>query len=205
LTFGIWASLRTRLTLSATPPFPPGRFTLPEIDSKTISSIPNIFSVFTGKGFELLYRGSRDGFGADAFHGRCDGHPNTVTLVLSTTGCIFGGYTPLAWSFEGGSVSDPSLDSFLFTIKNPHNLPPRIFKLKQAKNAIYGQTGYGPKFGDAAPWSADLYVCSQCQTSGNSYSNLGKAYVNDSGISGNHVLTGSQDFLVQEIEVFEVI
>jgi hypothetical protein len=64
---------------------------------------------------------------------------------------------------------------------------------------------YGPKFGDAAPWSADLYVCSQCQTSSNSYSHLGKAYVNDTGISGNHVLTGSKDFLVEEIEVFEVI
>jgi len=29
----------------------------------------------------LLYRGSRDGFGASDFHEKCDGHSNTLTLV----------------------------------------------------------------------------------------------------------------------------
>jgi hypothetical protein len=32
----------------------------------------------------LLYRGSRDGYGADDFHAKCDGAPATVTLVKST-------------------------------------------------------------------------------------------------------------------------
>jgi hypothetical protein len=205
LTFGIWSSLRTRLTLSAPSPLPLGRFHLPEIDSKIISSTPKIFSVFGGKRLELLYRGSRDGFGAAAFHDRCDGHPNTVILISSTNACIFGAYTPVAWNSSGESLSDPSLQSFIFTIKNPHNLPPQIFKLKQGQNAIVGEAGYGAKFGDGRAWNADLYVSNECRTSTNSYSHLGKAYVNDTGISGNQVLTGSQSFFVDEIEIFEVI
>jgi hypothetical protein len=29
----------------------------------------------------LLYRGTRDGFGAGDFHSRCDGHSNTLTII----------------------------------------------------------------------------------------------------------------------------
>jgi hypothetical protein len=203
LTFGIWSSLQTRLTLSAPPPLPPGRFCLPDIDSKIISATPTIFSGFHGKRFQLFYRGSRDGFEAKDFHDRCDGHRNTVTLISSTERWIFGGYTPLAWSSREGSVSDPSLNSFIFTIRNPHNLPPHIFKLKQEENAIYNHKLYGPRFGEGR--TADLYVCGQCCSCHDSYSVLGRAYINDTGIAENQVLTGSQGFTVYEIEIFEVI
>jgi hypothetical protein len=122
LTFGIWSSLQTRLTLTVTPPSLSSRFKpLPSIDSKIISTIPDIFSVFGDQKLHLLYRGSRDGFGSSVFHRLCDGHSNTVTLIASTNDCIFGGYTPLTWSSRNAYVSDPSLRSFVFTIKNPHN------------------------------------------------------------------------------------
>jgi hypothetical protein len=32
----------------------------------------------------LLYRGTRDGFGADVFHSKCDDHPNTLTLLKAS-------------------------------------------------------------------------------------------------------------------------
>jgi hypothetical protein len=31
--------------------------------------------------WSLLYRGTRDGFGSDDFHSRCDGHSNTLTIL----------------------------------------------------------------------------------------------------------------------------
>jgi hypothetical protein len=34
---------------------------------------------------------------------------------------------------------------------------------------------------------------------------LGIAYINDTGIAGDQVLTGARNFTVDEIEVFEVI
>jgi hypothetical protein len=200
-TFGIWSSLQTRLTLPVEPPSQPGRFSLPPIDSKIISATPEIFSACRGKICRLLYRGSRDGFQARAFHSRCDGHGNTVTLILSTNDCIFGGYTPLAWSSRDESVSDPSLKSFVFTIKNPHNLPPTILKQQQEGNAIHQYGQRGPVFGQGHT----LSVCDQCHTSDGSYSNFGSTYANDAGIAKDQVLAGTRNFTVEEIEVFEVV
>jgi hypothetical protein len=45
---------------------------------------PALFAEFRGKGFTLLWRGSRDGFGARDFHGRCGGHVSTLTLIQNT-------------------------------------------------------------------------------------------------------------------------
>jgi hypothetical protein len=201
LTFGIWSSLRTRLALPVNLPSQPGRVHLPSLDSMIISESPQIFSVFGGKTLQLLYRGSRDGFEASAFHGRCNGHFNTVSLIHSTNECIFGGYTPVAWTSRGGWVSDPSLKSFLFTIKNPHNLPAQIFKLKQAAGAIYDHYASGPRFGGGT----DLAVADQCRSSNTCWSNFGYTYENSTKIKGNQVFTGAYNFRVQEIEVFEVI
>jgi hypothetical protein len=200
-TFAIWSSFRSRLLLPATPPSQTGRFRpLHAIESKIISATPQIFSILSGRAFRLLYRGSRDSFEASAFHGRCNGHPNTVTLISTTNDCIFGGYTPVAWSSEGGHASDMSMESFIFTIKNPHNLPARIFKQKQGILAAYHISSYGPTFGNGC----DFYVCDRCRDSNSSYSNFGSTYTNDTGIAGKEVLTGAYNFTVVEIEVFEV-
>jgi hypothetical protein len=185
LTFGIWSSLGRRLNLSVTPPSQVGRFkTSLEIDSTIISSIPNIFSVFRGKTCQLLYRGSRDGFEGATFHRLCDNHSNNVTLISTTNDCIFGGYTPLAWSGRVGYASDPSLTSFIFTLKNPNNLPARIFKQTTEANAIYDHPSYGPTFGTGG---LNLHVSPQCHTSATSQSTLGTTYANDSGLAGNQV------------------
>jgi hypothetical protein len=175
---------------------------VPAIDSKIVNRVPALFEDVFGaaKTFQLLYRGSRDGFEAAAFHDRCDGHPNTISLILSTNGCIFGGYTPIAWSSRNAYAPDPSLKSWVFTIKNPHNLPPQLFKQKEEANAVRDFAIHGPAFGNG--W--DLHICDKCRTSV-CYANVGTVYANETGIAATEVLTGSQTFYVEEIEVFEVI
>jgi hypothetical protein len=202
-TFGIWSTLQARLALSVIPPSRPSRVWLPDNDSKIISRIPKIFSAFREKAFRLLYRGSRDSFGANDFHRQCNGHSNTITLISTKNHCIFGGYTPLTWSSRdtNNNSTDSTLSSFVFTIKNPHNLPPRIFRQKQNAQTIFDHSTYGSTFGNPH----DFYVCDQCHTSTTSYSNLGQVYINDTGIAGNQVLTGGYSFTVEEIEVFEVV
>jgi hypothetical protein len=204
-TFGIWSSLGRRLRLPITAASPGSRLVQgvfdPPIDSKIISTIPDIFGLSRPQRLELLYRGSRDGFQASDFHGRCNNHPITITLISSTNDCIFGGHTPVAWSSQNGYGQDPSLKSFIFTLKNPHNLSPRIFKQKQAEYAIYNYSLWGPIFAG----HQDLAVCGQCHSVNSSYSNVGNGYINDTGIPGNQVLSGAQNFTVAEIEVFEVI
>jgi uncharacterized coiled-coil protein SlyX len=122
----------------AVPPAAPGGF-----DSLIVSDFPATSAEFHGKRFKLLWRGSRDGFGALDFHGRCDGHANTLTVISDTEGNIFGGFTPVewdsrVWNRKGGDENncwkaDDSGRSFLFTLKNPHNIAPRRFALDPAK------------------------------------------------------------------------
>jgi hypothetical protein len=68
---------------------------IPSFDSRIISDFPEIFADFRGKHFDILWRGSCDGFGSKEFHRRCDGHANTLTVILDTKGNIFGGFTPV--------------------------------------------------------------------------------------------------------------
>jgi predicted nucleic acid-binding Zn-ribbon protein len=72
----------------------------PWLDSDILSFFPKIFDEFREKRFSLPWRGGPDGFAAAAFHGRCDGHANTLTVILDTNGNVFGGFTPVARRVE---------------------------------------------------------------------------------------------------------
>jgi hypothetical protein len=179
------------------PPIPQQRDLTPEIDSRIISEFPEIFAEFRGKRFALLWRGGRDGFGAPEFHSRCDGHANTLTLIEDTKGNIFGGFTPLKWESpkERKLKSDHSRRSFLFTLRNPHNVPARKFAVKE--KAICCCASWGPDFRDiSVAWNANANI--------NSGTALGASYTNDTRMDGKSFFTGSIFFQVKEIEVFEI-
>jgi hypothetical protein len=95
--------------------------------------------------------------------------------------------------------ADDSLKSFLFTLKNPHNIPARKFALKSEKkhHAIGGFPERGPSF-----W--DVQVYDECNANPDSYTYLGSSYTNDTRLDNDVVFTGSKDFQVKEIEVFEI-
>jgi hypothetical protein len=80
-------------------------------DSQIISNFPMIFAKFWRKRFELLWWRNRDGFTAAAFHKQCDGHSNTLTVILDLDGNIFGGFTPVKWdSKRSYKADDPRED-----------------------------------------------------------------------------------------------
>jgi hypothetical protein len=184
------------------PPVPP----LPVIESQIISDFPEIFPEFQGQAFSLLWRGSSDGFTAKDFHRRCDGHANTLTVILDTQRNIFGGFTPLEWEMAGimpVSKADDSLKSFLFTLKNLHNIPPKRFALKPEKKkwAIKCFEYSGPSFGAGV---CDIEIRGECNKFIENFTCLGHSYINDTGLDMLQVFTGSYGFTVEEIEVFEM-
>ena len=69
-----------------------------------------------GKQFKLLYRATRDGFAASSFHAKCDQQPNTLTVIKTTNGFIFGGYTAVAWDSTSRHKIDPN--AFIFSLVN---------------------------------------------------------------------------------------
>jgi hypothetical protein len=142
-------------TTQHTPPIPaqaaaPARNVTPALGSTIISSFPEIFPEFRGKQFSLLWRGGRDSFKARDFHDRCDGHPNTRTLIEGTRGNVFGSLTPVSWESGFKHKADASLKSFVFRLENPHNVPARSFALKAKKmdEAIRCDSHCGPHFWD---------------------------------------------------------
>jgi FtsZ-binding cell division protein ZapB len=182
--------------VSSTPRKPP----VPSLDSRIVSGFPDILSEFQGKRFSLLWRGSRDSLKAKEFHRRCDGHANTLTVISDTKGNIFGCFTPVKWeSLNGSYKADDSLKSFLFTLKNPHNLPASRFSLEvSAKHRVIRcDSKWGPCF-------YDVSVSDKCNANTKSFTQLGWSYTNSTGLDGNIVFTGSHYFKVAEIEVFEI-
>jgi hypothetical protein len=139
-----------------------------------------------------------DGFRAFEFHLRCDDHANTLTVILDTNGNIFGGFTPVKWE-SGGShyKADNSQKSFLFTLKNPHNIPARRFVLKSEEKhkAIWYASTVGPYFGSGS----DIGVNDNCNSRYN-VTTFGVSYINDTGLEGMIVLAGLQLFKVQELQ-----
>jgi hypothetical protein len=172
-----------------------------EIDSCIIDSVASIFGDLCSKKFELLYRGSRDGFGGYDFHSRCDNKGATVTVVETTKGFIFGGYTPLSWDSSSGYRQDDSLKSFLFSLKNSRNTEPKRFSLKpdMKQYAICCNANCGPIFGGGH----DFYLAPNSNSVTANYSNFGWAY-EGCGYDARTFLAGEYNFTVKEVEVFLV-
>ncbi|EXX60980.1 uncharacterized protein OCT59_029411 [Rhizophagus irregularis] len=101
--------------------------------------------------YELLLRGSRDGFSLNKFHELCDNKSNTVTFIkVKGTGEILGGYNPIIWKFSNSSDWGQSLDSFIFSFKDKDKFNnPILSRVKNMDNALYFDSNYGPSFGDS--------------------------------------------------------
>jgi hypothetical protein len=170
------------------------------IPSVILENYPSLFDRFGCMRWQLLYRGSIDGFRASNFHGKCDGKSNTVTLIMTTTGCIFGGFSPIAWDSNSGHKADWQRQSFLFRIKDSRDSPPSIFPISNPSYGIFCDQSFGPVFGNGG----EIEVRDNCSQNANSHTNLGgnRSYTNDTGLSGDQVFTGEYNFTVNDIEVF---
>jgi hypothetical protein len=72
--------------------------------------------------WSLLYRGTRDGFGAQDFHSKCDNKSPTLSICKAhESSYIFGGFTTVSWDSTSEYKSDPN--AFVFSITNKDNTP----------------------------------------------------------------------------------
>jgi hypothetical protein len=168
-----------------------------------ILSDPEFFDLikvceFSLKGkWTLLYRGTRDGFGASDFHSKCDGHSNTLTILKAHgTSFIFGGFTSVNWDCSGQFQSDPN--AFLFSLTNKENQPCKINQINTTKS-ILTCSSYGPTFGGGY----DIYICDFANTTKHSFSELDDSYQHPQPSQGYSYLAESEYFLLSEIEVYQ--
>jgi hypothetical protein len=175
-----------------------------KFDSNIILNFPEIFNCFVGKSIRLLYRGSRDGFAATDFHRCFDNISDTLTVIQTTKGSIFGGFSHCAWSSpsSGQSIFDSSHQSFVFSLVNPWNVPAKRFGITSdsSKRSICCYSGYGPVFGSGS----DFAVGNPLNGYEAGWSRFGESYPNDTGIDGQKFFDGQHRFTIQNIEVFAI-
>ena len=151
----------------------------------------------------LLYRGSRDGFKASDFQSRCDNKINTLTIIKSTSGNIFGGYMNQT-DFALLSLLSPfqMIKDFLFSLVNKDNKLLIFNKSSGSISSIQCKSGYGLYFG-----LNDLVISDNANLNTYSYSDLGSAYTHPDYPKGTEkaqcILAGSFKFKVSEIEVYQ--
>ena len=175
---------------------------------------PRFISVLKWHEFKLrlLYRKSADLLDTNIFHLYCDGNQNTLTLIKTAHGQVFGGFTTQDWGADNGYYKDDS--AFLFRIKVASNfikrgtrwendviLAPKIYENKEKDDyAIYVNKSYGPTWG----YEHDLFL-----HSGNDIMSSVNSGVTYEGI-GNEICGGTATrhdkgryfFNINEYEVF---
>ncbi len=150
----------------------------------------------------LLYRATRDGFTSQAFHSKCDGIGNTITIIKNNLNYVFGGYASSAWNSSDKFINDPN--AFLFSLRRDGVSFEDKFTVKQAEYALLGKWRYGPTFG-----AADILILNQSNRTIGGWTNFGDSYNLPDGYTydGNakDFLAGNyNEWTTTEIEVYQI-
>ncbi|GBC01430.1 hypothetical protein RclHR1_04190014 [Rhizophagus clarus] len=135
--------------------------------------------------FNLLYRASRDGNTAAAFHSKCDNKGATIVVIKISNHAnqIVGGYNPLQWDSSDRFMS--TRDSFIFSFKTIGEVGYSISN----QFSIGCYSAYGPMFGVGI----DLYLNNDGWRS------------NKNGYGSYPKIDIPVDFNADDYEVFQVI
>ncbi len=150
----------------------------------------------------LLYRATRDGFTGKAFHSKCDGKGNTITIIKNNLNYVFGGYASSAWNSSGNYIKDPN--SFLFSLRRAGVSFIDKFTIKRPEYALLGNSSNVPTFG-----AADILIFNQSNTTIGSRTNFGHSYNLPNGYThggnANDFLAGNYNqWTTIEIEVYQI-
>ncbi|RHZ76567.1 hypothetical protein Glove_196g73 [Diversispora epigaea] len=154
--------------------------------------------------FQLILKGSINGFAPQTFWNACHGHSGTVVIIkVKGTDEILGGYNPLAWvAIPGGSWGTTN-DSFIFSLQNGNVQNSILSRVKIREHAIlnvlfYNQKWYGPHFGynlylysPSSDFNLDINNCNVCN--------------NNHGHYEKHIRTTEDNFSIIDYEVFKII
>ncbi|RHZ76387.1 hypothetical protein Glove_198g107 [Diversispora epigaea] len=144
--------------------------------------------------FNLILRGSRDGFGVDVFWSLCNQKTNLVVVVkVKDTDEILGGYNPIGWDSNLHGQFSTTNDSFIFSLKNGNIKNHILSRVKNASKALFNYRSQVPNFND------DFCMY-------NMYNSQNFKKFNIYGIRGYEKLirktTG--EFLIDDYEVFQI-
>ena len=141
------------------------------LDEENEFLIPEVIP--PGHTLELLYKGSRDGFNASAFHAKCDHKGPTLTVAKSKKyKRVFGGYTQVPWDTTGFWQEDEK--AFLFSVTDR-----MIYPIKEGQEAVGHIEDKGPTFADF--WFKGDNFTHKFTDGHNNQDGVGQSFGNDTG------------------------
>ncbi|RGB29932.1 TLD-domain-containing protein [Rhizophagus diaphanus] len=141
--------------------------------------------------FNLILRGSRDGFTSENFHEICDNKFRTITVIkVKDSNEILGGYNPIEWKTE--FCFGHSKDSFIFSFINKDDYI--LSRVQNEKQAINNYSRYGPSFGNG-----DLVIYGDSEHSFENYVNYCKKLSYE-----KQIRPSAEKFSIEDYEVFQI-
>jgi len=140
--------------------------------------------------YTLIYKATRDGDKSEIFHTMCDSYQNTVVLIKTSKGRIFGGFTHEKW--EGEDINKIDNRAFLFSVDRQ-----KVYTVQKNEEAIGCYKINGPDF---CGWQIVVHD--------NFLSNK-QCYTGEKGVNFNtdedYELNGGEKYFgIDELEVFQV-
>lgn len=128
----------------------------------------------------------------------CNFQGPTLVIIQSKEGYLFGGYTTKSWA--GDQVRKQDHFAFIFTLSNPHAIPPTRYQISPSRInfSIYCDPACCAAFG-----MTDIYVSNSSSQNMESCTNFPHSFVDTTG-KGNLTFTGNYNFSSAEIEVYVV-
>ncbi|KAJ5070956.1 hypothetical protein M0811_01937 [Anaeramoeba ignava] len=175
-------------------------------ESKIIQDIQYIYYL---KGFisndevfkkmKLGFSVTRDnGWSNQTFHQKCDGKKETLVIIKSKNGCIFGGFTKDGFGSSGDF--NPDKNSFIFTLKNPTNYTPSKFN-PQSNSTVYRSSSWAMAFGSSG--NVGIQDLSTRKGTSAGYSNGHYEIPNNfNSQTAPNFFTGSPNWEIEEVEVY---
>lgn len=145
--------------------------------------------------YKLLYKGTKNGDKSLNFHTRVDGVRNTLSLVKTKKGAIFGGFTSQTWNQIGGfGKVDPLAFCFSLDLK-------KIYNSQSNHIATLCSDGYGPYFKGV---NTIFGIYNNFFTEGGWCDYTTAAYSFGKFDKNFEITNGEQKFEVEEVEVFKI-
>jgi hypothetical protein len=122
-----------------------------------------------------------------------------MTIIKTTNGNIFGGYTKKLWNTSGRVIDN---SAFIFSLVNEKNQP---FIAKS--HSIYCGSNDAVNFefhGESSVRLELILIESDSNRNQKSISDLGDIYQIRYGSNAPHILAGTKQFQTVEIEVFSI-
>ncbi len=151
--------------------------------------VNKISEKYPGSTYKLLYKGSRDGDGANDFHSKCDEAEKTLIIVEDNYGNRFGGFTTQDWG--GQYLQKKDDEAFIFSIDKK-----KVYDVIPNQNAIGCYPNFGPVF-----FGCQIRIYDNFLTKGGTTYKKGLNYYTTEDFE---LTNGNQNFGVRDIEVYEV-